>query len=194
MSDYEHKMRVWETFNATKMSAFTAHIGSVSTFASIAINSLVLLNSASVGAVLTLIGAVWDKKSAASIVPKAVLSIEAFVCGAGLAIICAGFSYVSQFLYMEYDKANIDVDARNAMSGTKDPRVANCVRWIGTSFQGLAILAAISSFVFFSIGAARGVSALGAANLNSSQESCVAAPWCPACGCEKDILKSSLAD
>lgn len=149
--NYEHEMRVWEA-----KLAWAAQISNILTsalidFASLAIKSIILANSASAGAVLALLAAVWNSPTAAAVVGPAVESVTIFAAGTFAAMVCAALSYLAQYCYATGDEHADETRWKKPMGA------------IAPYLHFLAVVVAVAGIASFALGAYEGISALEAA-------------------------------
>ena len=111
-------------------------------YAVITFKTLAILNGGGAIGLLTFISNVWGKNTALNhhLISRAATALTLFVIGLTGAAATAGFSYVSQVLFLEEEKRLAQVAAK-------------AVRWI-------AILTGVASLALFLIGALRASAAL----------------------------------
>jgi hypothetical protein len=146
-TQYEHDMRVL----TVKAQVFGAHLQAVVNFASLALKSAILGNSASAGAVLVFLAPVWGKAGADKVAMPALFSVRVFATGIFAGIVAAMLSYLAQFCYSRMDVAKDGSDRQRAWERAAIP------------FHSLALVISIVSVACFGIGAWFGVDALEAA-------------------------------
>lgn len=141
---YEHDMRVWEANRAL----LAAHIQAISSFATLAINSVILANSAAVGAVLAFIAAKSDGLPDHVLAP-AVVSAKIFTVGIVAGMMSAAGSYFAQSFYSDGDGSK-----PNSKGETKAYRR-------GFVLKVIAVILAFIGIGAFGVGAMYGLEALG---------------------------------
>jgi hypothetical protein len=149
--EYQHKMRVWEAEVARQNHLFSVHLTAVCDFASLAIKSIILANSASAGAVLALLGTMWGDPGAELVARPAIQSVAVFAAGVLSAMICAALSYCAQYSYAAADWYASESAWRPWLNG------------LGIALHAMALIAAIVGIASFGVGAVEGLNALDAA-------------------------------
>lgn len=162
--EYQHRMDVYRTERAAKAQSFAAHASAVAQFTVLAINSIILANTAAAGAVLVFVGSLWGKKEAAAIFAPATWSASAFAIGVGASIGSAVLTYATQFFYAMAD-----------LRGTQWSGQMRAYR-IGWVLHVLACLAAIVGVGGFGAGSWYGLRALADANGGLSLETPIIHP------------------
>lgn len=107
-NQYRHQIEVWKVKTPARVSIFAAHLAVIGAFSKSALNSIILANSASAGAVLALIGSMWGDGALGVIFPYCIKALSIFAAGVGLAIFTSGLAYVAQLFYAYGDLREFD--------------------------------------------------------------------------------------
>jgi len=132
-----------------KIQLYATHTQAIVGFATLAINSIILTNSAAAGTVLAFLGTIWGKPALKEAIAPASHSLIIFAVGATAAIASACFSYVAQLSYSRFQFRN------------KGEIVARC-------FHILAMVAAALGVAAFIYGVMEGLVALNSLSMSST--------------------------
>lgn len=142
----ERNFRQWEV----RQTQFAAHTAAVSSYVGIAINSIILTNSAAAGTVLAFLGSIWGTAIKARILADALTTLTIFALGAAAGMSISLAAYASQSLALRSD-----------LHLTPEQERTECLRWAGvwrkTGF-GLAVV----GIVLFAVGVIYGLWSLAA--------------------------------
>jgi len=151
MRQYEHNKWLRDYESRERLQLFTAHVTAVSSLSSIALNSSILANSASAGAVLVFLSSLWGKPTAAIVVDAALWSVSVFAVGIFAGMLSAGFGYLSQLFWGYVDVRSLQGNKRKTLS------------IFAFSLQIIAIALGVSAISAFGYGACVGINTLHAA-------------------------------
>lgn len=149
--DYQHEMRLWEIQMERQAHLFGIHLAAVCDFASLAIKSIILANSAAAGAVLAFLATMWGDPDVGAVATPALKSVTVFAVGVFAAMVCGALSYLAQYSYAMCDWSADDWTWR-----------VTAYR-LGFALHILAVLAAAAGIATFAVGASEGLEALEAA-------------------------------
>lgn len=146
-NDAEIHTRVWEASEDRRTQIFIAHLQVIVEFASQAIKSIILANSAGAGAVLAFLATMWQSPGVEQVAGPALRCVTIFAAGVFAAIVCATVSYLAQYCYSQ-----------------SESREGRSAWWYwGIGFHLVALAAGIIGALSFAFGALEGIDALEAA-------------------------------
>lgn len=131
-----------------RLTNFNIHTQAVVGFANVAINSLIVANTAAAGAVLAFLAVLWGNPAFAQVAVIAIGSLKAFAIGTTCAMSCSALSYFAQYCY-----SRVDITGDDQQSNLRYHRV-------GRGFHVVAIVFGLIALGSFPYGAWQGLSSL----------------------------------